>query len=148
MLYHYVQIIPDFSRMATIFSDLRLINLKAVLQAGKECKPNISIIKTAKTESLLNSRLTFAPRSIGVEIVDNLNIGRIQQEPIKYVPIINPRSILPLIDSERKDEIGLPTLQQEEKQAARLIVIRKKKMKKHQRRKLWKRMRHRWARVS
>ncbi|XP_026317380.1 uncharacterized protein LOC113228330 isoform X2 [Hyposmocoma kahamanoa] len=58
-------------------------------------------------------------------------------------------SILPLLDTNwRNNEIGLPAVKQEEKHAVRLIVIRRKKMKKHQRRKLWKRMRHRWARVK
>lgn len=33
-------------------------------------------------------------------------------------------------------------------QAARLIVIRRKKMKKHKRRKLYKRMKYEWAKVS
>lgn len=92
--------------------------------------------------------MSFAPRSIGVEITDKRIGDRIKQDPIPYIPIINPRSILPLIDTNwRKDEIGLPAKRNEEIQAARLIVIRRKKMKKHQRRKLWKRMRHRWARV-
>lgn len=92
--------------------------------------------------------LSFAPRSIGVEITDKRIEDVVRQDPIPYIPIINPRSILPLIDNNwRKDEVGLPTVPKDEIQAARLIVIRRKKMKKHQRRKLWKRMRHRWARV-
>ncbi|XP_059047410.1 uncharacterized protein LOC131842861 [Achroia grisella] len=126
---------------------LRLINLKTSLNTIKECQParypmEKCLISKAKT-------LSFAPRGLTVEIADNNNIvNKIRQDPIPYVPIINPRSILPLIESNwRKDEIGLPAIQKEEIQAIRLIVIRRKKMKKHQRRKLWKRMRHRWARV-
>lgn len=84
-----------------------------------------------------------------MEITDKRIVDRTKQDPIPYIPIINPRSILPLIDTNwRKDEVGLPAQSNEEIQAARLIVIRRKKMKKHQRRKLWKRMRHRWARVG
>lgn len=98
---------------------------------------------TSKTKNI-----SFSPRSINFEIRDKPTQYRKQQDPLSYIPIVNPRSILPLIDSNwRKDEIELPAIQQEEKQAVRLIVIRRKKMKKHQRRKLWKRMRHRWARV-
>lgn len=93
--------------------------------------------------------LSFAPRSIGVEIIDKSRENSIKQDPIPYIPIVNPRSILPLLDEQwKKDEIGLPSIRNEEIQAARLIVIRRKKMKKHQRRKLWKKMRYTWARVS
>ncbi|KAL0820825.1 hypothetical protein ABMA28_005500 [Loxostege sticticalis] len=127
---------------------LRLINVKTALSVVKEYQPRrlpvekSSIISKAKT-------LSFAPRSIGVEITDKRIVDRTKQDPIPYIPIINPRSILPLIDTNwRKDEVGLPAQSNEEIQAARLIVIRRKKMKKHQRRKLWKRMRHRWARVK
>lgn len=96
--------------------------------------------------------LALSPRSVGIEIADKsvwqpTKTG-IKQDPIPYIPIVNPRSILPLLDKEwPQDEIGLPAIQQEEIRAERLIVIRRKKMKKHQRRKLWKKMRHRWARV-
>lgn len=114
----------------------------------KECnqtapfKPKIDVVSKAKS-------LTFAPRSISFEINEKPNEVRRKQDPLSYIPIVNPRSILPLIESNwKKDEIGLPAIQQEEKQAVRLIVIRRKKMKKHQRHKLWKRMRYRWARVS
>lgn len=105
-------------------------------------KPKIDVVSKAKS-------LTFAPRSISFEINEKPNEVRKKQDPLSYIPIVNPRSILPLIESNwKKDEIGLPAIQQEEKQAVRLIVIRRKKMKKHQRHKLWKRMRYRWARVS
>lgn len=133
-----------------LFSDLRLINIKTALNTLKECKTipqnvskqNVDIVSKCKA-------ITFSPRSIGFEIKDESTISRIKQDPLTYTPIINPRSILPIIDANwRKDEIGLPPIVQEEKHAVRLIVIRRKKMKKHQRNKLWKRMRHRWARVS
>ncbi|XP_023938399.1 uncharacterized protein LOC112046130 [Bicyclus anynana] len=126
---------------------LRLVNLKTALTTLKECnntttKSKINVISKAKS-------LSFTPRSINFEINEQPNGVKRKQDPLTYVPIVNPRSILPLIDSNwRKDEIGLPPIQQEEKQAVRLIVIRRKKMKKHQRRKLWKRMRFRWARVK
>ncbi|KOB78436.1 Pyruvate dehydrogenase E1 beta subunit, partial [Operophtera brumata] len=91
----------------------------------------------------------FSPRGILVEIGEKAIVGKIQQDPIRYVPIVNPRSILPLLENEwQRQEVGLPSQKNEEIQAARLIVIRKRKMKKHQRRKLWKKMRHRWARVK
>lgn len=113
----------------------------------KECQPRRVIAEKSYLLSKAKT-LSFAPRSIGVEITDKRIEDVVRQDPIPYVPIINPRSILPLIDSNwRKDEVGLPTVPKDEIQAARLIVIRRKKMKKHQRRKLWKRMRHRWARV-
>lgn len=140
--------LDTFFQVRFTFTDLRQINLKTALQVAKDCKPLAKPPSLKHCELLLKTQvLSFAPRSIGVEIVDKFNIERVQREPIKYVPIINPRSILPLIDGEPKDEIGLPSLTHEEIQAARLIVIRRKKMKKHQRRKLWKRMRYRWARV-
>ncbi|CAH2269556.1 jg8301 [Pararge aegeria aegeria] len=127
---------------------LRLVNLKTALNTLKEnkttaqLKPKIDVISKAKN-------LTFAPRCINFEINEQPNGVKRKQDPLSYIPIINPRSILPLIDTNwKKDEIGLPALQQEEKQAVRLIVIRRKKMKKHQRHKLWKRMRYRWARVK
>ncbi|VVC95945.1 unnamed protein product [Leptidea sinapis] len=91
----------------------------------------------------------FTPRSINLEINEKPTINKTKRDPISYTPIVNPRSILPLIDSAwKKDEIALPTIDREEKQAVRLIVIRRKKMKKHQKKKLWKRMRFRWARVK
>ncbi|CAK1542415.1 unnamed protein product [Leptosia nina] len=127
---------------------LRLVNIKTALTTLKECKPNIiakpnlDLMSKAKT-------ISFSPRYINFEIQDKPKDNKIQRDPIAYTPIINPRSILPLIESNwQKDEIGLPAIDREEKQAVRLIVIRRKKMKKHQRRKLWKRMRHRWARVK
>ncbi|KAI5651462.1 hypothetical protein NE865_00706 [Phthorimaea operculella] len=129
---------------------LRLLNIKTALNVAKECKPNY-IEAAAKPKFDLVSKaktIAFAPGSIGVEIADRTPQGRIKQDPVPYVPIINPRSILPLVEDWRKDEIGLPSIRNEEIQAARLIVIRRKKMKKHQRRKLWKRMRYRWARIK
>ncbi|KAM3958501.1 uncharacterized protein ACR2FA_007463 [Aphomia sociella] len=128
---------------------LRLINIKTALSTIKECKPTSFPIQKSNILSKVKT-VNFAPRSLIVEIAekDTDTVDKIKQDPIPYVPIINPRSILPLIDTNwRKDEIGLPAIQREEIQAVRLIVIRRKKMKKHQRRKLWKRMRHRWARV-
>ncbi|XP_073959986.1 uncharacterized protein [Choristoneura fumiferana] len=127
---------------------LRFINIKTALNTLKECKP--AVIKPLQTQNhdvFSNTRATFSPREVGIEITEKPFIARIKQDPIPYIPIINPRSILPLVEDWRKDEVGLPSIKQEEIQAARLIVIRRKKMKKHQRRKLWKRMRHRWARV-
>ncbi|KAI8433941.1 hypothetical protein MSG28_012105, partial [Choristoneura fumiferana] len=126
---------------------LRFINIKTALNTLKECKP--AVIKPLQTQNhdvFSNTRATFSPREVGIEITEKPFIARIKQDPIPYIPIINPRSILPLVEDWRKDEVGLPSIKQEEIQAARLIVIRRKKMKKHQRRKLWKRMRHRWAR--
>ena len=132
-----------------MLTDLRFINVKTAISCVKECTPatkprlsptNIDLLSKAKT-------MNFSPRSIIFGI--NKQQDNRKKDPLIYIPIVNPRSILPLIDSNlRKDEIGLPAIDQEEKQAVRLIVIRRKKMKKHQRRKLWKRMRHRWARVS
>ncbi|XP_072938117.1 cytochrome b-c1 complex subunit 2, mitochondrial-like [Epargyreus clarus] len=127
---------------------LRCINVKTALNTIQECKPvpklqspKLDIVSKAKT-------VYFTPRSIGFEINDK-PVNRKIKDPLNYTPITNPRSILPLIDTNwRKDEIGLPAIQQEEKQAIRLIVIRRKKMKKHKRMKLWKRMRFRWARIK
>ncbi|CAK1581364.1 unnamed protein product [Parnassius mnemosyne] len=129
---------------------LRLINVKTALNTLKECKTvPFKVSKQQKLDISKCKAITFCPRSIGLEIRDNPTDGRIRQDPLSYIPIVNPRSILPVIDTNwRKDEIGLPAIRQEEKQAVRLIVIRRKKMKKHQRRKLWKRMRHRWARIK
>ncbi|CAG9790730.1 unnamed protein product [Diatraea saccharalis] len=127
---------------------LRSFNIKSAINITKECQP---LRFPVERPNVVNkyTPLTFAPRSITFEITENQKSNKVKQDPIPYIPIINPRSILPLIDSNwRKDEIGLPSLKQEEIQAARLIVIRRKKMKKHQRRKLWKRMRHRWARIK
>ncbi|XP_030028820.2 uncharacterized protein LOC115446346 [Manduca sexta] len=129
---------------------LRMLPIKNSLKTIPERKSNfIANLSIAKPEIAANSGvLSLSPRTIGLEITDKQRLPKIKEAPIPYVPIINPRSILPLIDLEwRRDEVGLPAVRQEEVQAARLIVIRKKKMKKHQRRKLWKRMRHRWARV-
>ncbi|XP_053611896.1 uncharacterized protein LOC128676029 [Plodia interpunctella] len=127
---------------------LRLINVKTALNTLKECKPTPYVVEKPAIISKAKS-ITFSPRNVSVEIADKAIIGKIRQDPVHYIPIINPRSILPLIDTNwKKDEIGLPALEKEEKQATRLIVIRRRKMKKHQRRKLWKRMRHRWARVK
>lgn len=108
-----------------------------------------SVIKV-RNDLISNPKvLSFAPRSIGIEISEKSRENGIKQDPVPYIPIVNPRSILPLLDEQwRKDEIGLPSIRNEEIQAARLIVIRRKKMKKHQRRKLWKKMRYTWARVS
>lgn len=132
------------------FTDLRFMNLKTVINATKEFQPQI--IQNIKDTNVLSNKaknISFSPRSLNVDINEKPLMGKIKEDPVKYIPIINPRSILPLLDTNwRSDEIGLPAVQQEEKQAIRLIVIRRKKMKKHQRRKLWKRMRHRWARVS
>lgn len=132
-------------------TDLRLINLKTALNTIKELKPN-SYVPKKKSDSFTNAKqvaFAFSPRAISVEIGQKQDGGLQKQDPLSYIPIINPRSILPLIeDSWQKGEIGLPTPQQEEKQAVRLIVIRRKKMRKHQRRKLWKRMRYRWAKVG
>ncbi|CAG9135850.1 unnamed protein product [Plutella xylostella] len=128
---------------------LRLVNLKTALKTIKHCTPNqINNATKAKLDFSKAKSISFSPRSIGFEIGQKPDEGKIKQDPLSYTPIINPRSILPLIDSNwQRQEVGLPTHREEEKQAARLIVIRRKKMKKHQRRKLWKRMRHRWARV-
>ncbi|RVE46815.1 hypothetical protein evm_008523 [Chilo suppressalis] len=127
---------------------LRTINIKTALNIVQECQPRRLPVEKPAFPTKCKS-VTFAPRSITFEITDKRIENKIKQDPIPYVPIINPRSILPLIDTNwRKDEIGLPSQKHEEIQAARLIVIRRKKMKKHQRRKLWKRMRHRWARVK
>lgn len=127
-----------------------MLNLNTALKTISECKPIVPNVVKAKNELVCTPRiLSFAPRSIGVEIIDKRRPNGIRQDPIPYIPIVNPRSILPLLDKEwRKDEIGLPAINQDEIQAARLIVIRRKKMKKHQRRKLWKKMRYTWARVS
>lgn len=126
------------------------MNLKTALNLTKECKPIMPTVQ--KDINVLSNKvktISFSPRSLNVEINEKPLMGKIQEDPLKYIPIINPRSILPLLDTNWKNhEIGLPAVKQEEKQAVRLIVIRRKKMKKHQRRKLWKRMRHRWARVS
>ncbi|XP_063382784.1 uncharacterized protein LOC134669194 [Cydia fagiglandana] len=129
---------------------LRLINIKTALNTLKECKPsNIKPVLASKHDVFQKAKvISFCPREIGVEINEKPIIGRIKQDPVPYIPIINPRSILPLVEDWRKDEVGLPAVKQEEIQAARLIVIRRKKMKKHHRRKLWKRMRHRWARIK
>ncbi|XP_049871955.1 uncharacterized protein LOC126370884 [Pectinophora gossypiella] len=129
---------------------LRLVNLKSAINVAKECKPNyIHNVPKEKFDFVSKAKtMYFSPRSIDVEISDKVPEGRIKQNPVPYIPIVNPRSILPLIEDWRKDEIGLPSARNEEIQAARLIVIRRKKMKKHQRRKLWKRMRYRWARVK
>ncbi|KPJ18514.1 Cytochrome b-c1 complex subunit 2, mitochondrial [Papilio machaon] len=128
--------------------NLRRINVATALNTLKEFK---SPPKYISKESIVSNCkiITFSPRSIGFGIEDKPSISRVKQDPLSYIPIINPRSILPIIDTNwRKDEIGLPAIRQEEKQAVRLIVIRRKKMKKHQRNKLWKRMRHRWARIK
>ncbi|XP_045501273.1 uncharacterized protein LOC123698603 [Colias croceus] len=130
---------------------LRLVNIKTALNTLKECKPiNNPCIEKPKYDLVSKAKTVyFSPRSINYEIQEKPSERKIKRDPLSYTPIVNPRSILPLIDSNwKKDEIGLPALEQEEKQAIRLIVIRRKKMKKHQRRKLWKRMRHRWARVK
>lgn len=133
------------------FPDLRLMNLKTALNVTKELKPKI-IQNVHKDINILSNKaktISFSPRSLNVEINEKPLVGRIREDPVKYIPIINPRSILPLLDTNwRSNEIGLPAFKQEEKLAIRLIVIRRKKMKKHQRRKLFKRMKHRWARVS
>ncbi|CAH2049661.1 unnamed protein product, partial [Iphiclides podalirius] len=128
---------------------LRLINIKSALSTLKECKTLPQNVSKHNADTISKYKtITFSPRSIGFEIRDEPTVSRIKQDPLSYTPIINPRSILPIIESNwRNDEIGLPPIRQEEKHAARLIVIRRKKMKKHQRNKLWKRMRHRWARV-
>ncbi|KAJ8714320.1 hypothetical protein PYW07_002545 [Mythimna separata] len=128
----------------------RLLNLNTALKTLSECKPIVPRVVKPKNELVCNSKiLTFAPRSIGVEIIEKQRSNDIKRAPIPYIPIVNPRSILPLLDKEwRKDEIGLPSISQEEIQAARLIVIRRKKMKKHQRRKLWKKMKYTWARIK
>ncbi|KAL4713781.1 hypothetical protein ACJJTC_012298 [Scirpophaga incertulas] len=127
---------------------MRLINIKSTFNILKECQLRRTIVENSNT-SVKAKTLSFAPRCIGVEITNTKNVGNKQQDPIPYIPIINPRSILPLIDINwKKEEIDLPAIHQEEIQAERLIVIRRKKMKKHQRRKLWKRMRHRWAKIK
>ncbi|XP_068622739.1 uncharacterized protein [Battus philenor] len=127
---------------------LRLINIKTALNTLKECKTTPKSVKNVN-DITKYSGIVFSPRCINLEIRDKPSEDRVKRDPLAYIPIINPRSILPVIDTNwRKDEIGLPAIRQEEKQAVRLIVIRRKKMKKHQRRKLWKRMRHRWARIK
>ncbi|XP_075979749.1 uncharacterized protein LOC142978974 [Anticarsia gemmatalis] len=132
----------------------RMLNIKTALKTVSECQAKPVNVFKPKNDAVANSQvLSFSPRSIGVEIAEKPSWqpteSGIKQDPIPYIPIVNPRSILPLLDKEwRKDEIGLPAIQQEEIRAERLIVIRRKKMKKHQRRKLWKRMRHRWARIK
>ncbi|XP_046966567.1 uncharacterized protein LOC124534651 [Vanessa cardui] len=128
---------------------LRLINLKTALNTLKECRP-APTVSTTKLDLISKAKtINFTPHSIIFDIKDKPTQSRKQQDPLSYIPIVNPRSILPIIDTNwRKDEIALPAIHQEEKLAVRLIVIRRKKMKKHQRRKLWKRMRHRWARVK
>lgn len=99
-----------------IISDLRFINIKTALQAAKECAPNRLNVVRAEIVPALRTPI-FSPRSVGVEIGEKAIIGRIQQEPIKYVPIVNPRSILPLLEDEwHRQEIGLPSLNNEEKQ--------------------------------
>lgn len=127
------------------------MNLKTALNVTNELKPKI-LESVHKDFNILPNKaktISFSPRSLNVEINQKPLVGNIREDPVKYIPIINPRSILPLLDTNwRNNEVGLPGVKQEEKQAVRLIVIRRKKMKKHQRRKLWKRMRHRWARVS
>ncbi|CAG9566405.1 unnamed protein product [Danaus chrysippus] len=125
---------------------LRLVNLKTALNTLKECK-TLPVLKEPQDIISKARVVNFTPRSINFGINDAPS--KKHQDPITYIPIVNPRSILPLIDNEwKKDEIGLPALEKEEKHAVRLIVIRRRKMKKHQRNKLWKRMRHRWARVK
>uniref|UniRef100_A0A2A4JHD1 Ribosomal protein mS38 C-terminal domain-containing protein n=1 Tax=Heliothis virescens TaxID=7102 RepID=A0A2A4JHD1_HELVI len=128
----------------------RLLNLNTALKTISECKPTVPNIVKVKNDLVCNPKiLSFAPRSVGVEIIDKRKPNGITRDPIPYIPIVNPRSILPLLDKEwRKDEIGLPAIRQEEMHAVRLIVIRRKKMKKHQRRKLWKKMRYTWARIK
>ncbi|XP_041980809.1 uncharacterized protein LOC121734342 [Aricia agestis] len=126
--------------------NLRFLNLKTSLSILTETKPKPIQLQNTKYD-LTPKPIYFSPHNIGLEICEKTDGLKIKKDPLTYTPIVNPRSILPLIDTWQKDEIGLPPLQQEEKLAIRLIVIRRKKMKKHQRRKLWKRMRHRWARV-
>ncbi|CAB3254027.1 unnamed protein product [Arctia plantaginis] len=132
----------------------RMLNIKTALKTVSECQTKpINVLR--KENDLITSMkmLSLSPRSVGIEISEKSiwqpTTTGIKQDPIPYIPIVNPRSILPLLDKEwTKDEIGLPAIQQEEIRAERLIVIRRKKMKKHQRKKLWKKMRHRWARVK
>ncbi|CAH0587845.1 unnamed protein product [Chrysodeixis includens] len=128
----------------------RLLNISTAIKTISECKPVVPNVVKVRNDLISNPKVfSFAPRSIGVEIIDKSRENGIKQDPIPYIPIVNPRSILPLLDKQwRKDEIGLPSIRNEEIQAARLIVIRRKKMKKHQRRKLWKRMRYTWARIK
>ncbi|CAH4023392.1 uncharacterized protein LOC123707001 [Pieris brassicae] len=128
---------------------LRVVNIKTALNSLKECKPNNPIVRPKLDLISKAKTISFSPRCINFEIQEKPKENKIKRDPLAYTPIVNPRSILPLIDANwKKDEIGLPAIDREEKQAIRLIVIRRKKMKKHQRRKLWKRMRHRWARVK
>lgn len=122
--------------------------MKTVANSIKDVKPKYLENVAKQTEIYQQNILKFAPQTVGVEIGIKPDINQIKKDPVVYTPIVNPRSILPLIESNwRKDEICLPTPEQEEKLAIRMLVIRHKKMKKHQRRKLWKRMRHRWAKV-
>ncbi|GBP18745.1 hypothetical protein EVAR_8572_1 [Eumeta japonica] len=126
-----------------IIRGLRTLNVKGVLSNAKECKLNL--IK--KEDTLSRFKPSFSPSSLGVDIFEpRPSADKAIKDPIAYIPIISPRSILPLIDNAwKREEIGLPTPKQEEKQAVRLIVIRRKKMKKHKRRKLMKRMKYKWA---
>lgn len=131
----------------------RMLNITTTLKTVAESQPKPNNVIQLKNDVSSGKVFSFSPRAVGVEIAEKptwqSTENGIKQDPLPYIPIVNPRSILPLLDIEwRKDEIGLPAIKQEEKQAVRLIVIRRKKMKKHQRRKLWKRMRHRWARVK
>lgn len=126
--------------MANIKSVLSKINHHVPIQLNNLPKNNINLFTKAKS-------LTFNPHNI---TITNINEPKIKRDPLSYIPVVNPRSILPLIEDNNwsRGEIGLPSIKKDEMQAIRMLIIRKKKMKKHQRKKLWKRMRHRWAKVS
>lgn len=77
--------------------------------------------------------------------------------PVNHIkPITLPNgmlTILPLTEPEHESIISKiiedpVSVNNDTKQAARLIVIRRKKMKKHKLRKLRKRMKYEWAKVS
>lgn len=92
------------------------------MQTAKECVPNR--LNVAKYDVSALRTPVFSPRSIGgVEISEKAIIGRIQQEPITYVPIVNPRSILPLLENEwQRQEVGLPPQKIEEIQVPTYYV--------------------------
>lgn len=96
-----------------------------------------------------------APLITSAKFTENPWIWQINNKiipPLPNKPIEFPNSIrwVPLEEPKEKEQLEMPTTINGgiSKEAARLIVIRRKKMKKHKLKKLRKRMKYEWAKVS
>lgn len=148
-----LQLTRTFSRLACSISStpkLPTLNLSSTI-----CETNNN---NNQKQILYNTSLTFLHNSINLDNVSNRN-PLIPRKEIIDLPVLdkiieNPNLVFEIIDKPKYDHsMELPKHRNNNTnsdgiQAARLIVIRRRKMKKHKLKKLRKKMKFAWAKVT